>query len=156
PLHARGREPRESGRGEVGRGRPRLGYARGMIEASQLWPLVEARARATPSALCAGDERGERMSFEELRARALRGAAALAARGVGPGVRVSWQLPTWIESYVLVAALGRLGAVQNPMLPIYREREVGFIVRQARPRWLVVPKSFRGFDHAQLAARLTA
>src|SRR5215470_1745173 len=126
-----------------------------MIEASQLWPLVEARAGATPSALCAVDERDERISFEDLRARALRVAAALAARGVGPGVRVSWQLPTWIESYVLVAALGRLGAVQNPMLPIYREREVGFIVRQAQPRWLVVPKAFRGFDHAELGARVT-
>ena len=127
-----------------------------MIEARKLWPLVEARAGETPEALCAVDERGERMSFEDLRARALRVAAALAARGVAPDVRVSWQLPSWIESFVLVAALARLGAVQNPMLPIYREREVGFIVRQARPRCLVVPKSFRGFDHAELAARVTA
>src|SRR5215471_1362329 len=116
-----------------------------MIEASQLWPLVEARARATPDALCAVDEREESVGFEDLRQRALRVAAALAERGIGPDVRVSWQLPTWIESLVLVTALARLGAVQNPMLPIYREREVGFIVRQARPRWLVVPKSFRGF-----------
>jgi len=127
-----------------------------MIEARQLWPLVEARAQATPDALCAVDEREERISFEGLRARALRVAAALAAQGVGPEVRVSWQLPTWIESIVLVAALARLGAVQNPMLPIYREREVGFIVRQAQPRWLVVPKLFRGFDHAELAARVCA
>src|SRR5262245_52942649 len=127
-----------------------------MIEARKLWPLVEARAQATPGAPCAVDERGERMSFADLHARALRVAAALAARGVGPDVRVSWQLPSWIESLVLVAALARLGAVQNPMLPIYREREVGFIVRQARPRWLVVPKTFRGFDHAELAARVAA
>src|SRR5262249_16251942 len=99
----------------------------------------------------------ERISFEDLRARALRVAAALAARGVGPGVRVSWQLPTWIESFVLVAALGRLGAVQNPMLPIYREREVGFIVRQARPRWLGgAETSLGGCDAAELAARVTA
>src|SRR5262245_42864459 len=103
-----------------------------MIEASQLWPLVVLRAHETPEALCAVDERGERISFEELRARAERVAAALAARGVARDSRVSWQLPSWIESLVLVAALARLGAVQNPMLPIYREREVAFIVRQAR------------------------
>jgi cyclohexanecarboxylate-CoA ligase len=127
-----------------------------MIEARKLWPLVEARAQATPDALCAVDEREQQISFEGLRVRALRVAAALAAVGVGPDVRVSWQLPTWIESLVLVAALARLGALQNPMLPIYREREVGFIVRQARPRWLVVPKTFRGFDHAELAARVCA
>ena len=125
-----------------------------MIEVGQLWPLVEGRARRSPDALCAMDERGERLSFAELRARAERVAAALAARGIGPDVRVSWQLPTWIESLVLVAALARLGAVQNPILPIYRERELGFIARQARPRWLVVPREFRGFDHAALARRV--
>ena len=127
-----------------------------MIEGHGFWPLVDARARLSPDALCALDERGETLTFAELRARAERVAAALAARGVGPDVRVSWQLPTWIESLVLVAALARLGAVQNPLLPIYREREIGFIVREARPRWLVVPREFRGFDHESLARRVLA
>jgi len=126
------------------------------LDESALWPLVEARARASPDALCAVDEHGARISFAGLRERALDVAAALAARGVGPGVRVSWQLPTRIDSFVLVAALARLGAVQNPMLPIYREREVGFIVRQVRPRLLVVPGVFRGFDHEALARRVAA
>jgi acyl-CoA synthetase (AMP-forming)/AMP-acid ligase II len=126
------------------------------LDEAKLWPLVVSRAQATPDALCAVDERGERMSFAGLRERAERVAAALAASGVGPGVRVSWQLPTWIDSFVLVAALARLGALQNPMLPIYREREVGFIVRQARPRLLVVPRVFRGFDHEALARRVAA
>lgn len=127
-----------------------------MLEHRQLWPLVEARSRATPDALCAVDERGRRLAFAELRARSERVAAALAERGVGPGVRVSWQLPTWIESLVLVCALARLGALQNPMLPIYRERELGFILRQARPRLLVVPAVFRGFDHEAAARRIAA
>ena len=125
-----------------------------MIEGQQLWPLVLARAQTSPDALCAVDERGVSLTFAQLRARAERVAAALAERGVGPDVPVSWQLPTWIESLVLVAALARLGAVQNPLLPIYREREIGFIVREARPRWLVVPREFRGFDHAALARRV--
>ena len=64
---------------------------------------------------------------------------------------VSWQLPTWIESLVLVAALSRLDVVQNPMLPIYREREVGFITRQADSRLLVVPSEWRGFDFEAMA-----
>src|SRR5512139_1172401 len=122
-----------------------------MLDHSRLWPLVEARARATPDALCSVDERGERLGFAQLRSRAERVAAALAERGVGPGVRVSWQLPTWTESLVLVCALARLGALQNPILPLYREREVGFILRQARPGLFVVPRVFRGFDHEALA-----
>jgi len=127
-----------------------------MLDRSKLWPLVEARALATPDALCCVDERGERLSFAQLRTRAERVAAALAGQGVGPGVRVSWQLPTWTEAVVLVCALARLGALQIPMLPIYREREVGFILRQARPSLLVVPRVFRGFDHEALARSIAA
>ncbi len=127
-----------------------------MTLARQLWPLVEARARASSDALCAVDESGARLSFGELRARAERTATALARRGVAPDVRVSWQLPTWIESLVLVAALARLGAVQNPLLPIYRAREIGFIAREVRPRFFVVPRVFRGFDHEALARRVLA
>ena len=50
---------------------------------------------------------------------------------MGDGTVVSWMQPTTLEAMVLFGALRRLGAVQNPILPIYREREVGFIVRQA-------------------------
>jgi len=46
---------------------------------------------------------------------------AEALSGVGLDVAVSWMLPTWLESAVLVAALARLGAVQNPILPLYRD-----------------------------------
>jgi cyclohexanecarboxylate-CoA ligase len=64
---------------------------------------------------------------------------------------VSWLLPTWLEALLLVAALARLEAVQNPMLPIYREREVRFIARQTRARLLVVPSVWRGFGYEALA-----
>ena len=64
---------------------------------------------------------------------------------------MSWQLPTWLESKVLVLALARLGAIQNPMLPIYREREVGFITRQAKSKLLVVPSTWAGFDFEAMA-----
>src|SRR5690606_29207611 len=87
----------------------------------------------------------------EALAAAERAAAGLAGLGVGAGDVVSWQLPTWLESKVLVLALARLGAVQNPMLPIYREREVGFIVRQARSKLLVVPSTWAGFDFEAMA-----
>src|SRR5207249_11075573 len=84
-------------------------------------------------------------------AAAERAAAGLIWLGVGEGVNVSWELPTWLESMVLVGALSRLGAVQNPMLPIYRAREVGFIVRQTRARLLVVPSVWKGFDFEAMA-----
>src|SRR5437879_437119 len=112
---------------------------RDMLDAGSLWELVEKRAALTPDDPTAIGERGEAWTFARLRDEAEALAAALAGMGVGPGTVVSWQLPTWLESMALVLALARLGAVQNPIIPIYRDREVGFIVRQARSRLLIVP-----------------
>ena len=82
-------------------------------------------------------------------------AAGLAAdHGIGAGDVITWQLPTWLESMVLVGAISRLGATQNPVLPIYREREVGFCARQAGAKLLVVPSDFAGFDYVAMAEKI--
>lgn len=125
-----------------------------MLQGRTLWELLEARVDATPDALMAVDEDMRTLTFAEFWAEAERAAAGLLASGVQPGDVVSWQLPTWIESLVLVAALSRLDVVQNPILPIYREREVGFVTEQADSRLLVVPSTFRGFDFEQMATEL--
>jgi cyclohexanecarboxylate-CoA ligase len=125
-----------------------------VIEEQTLWSLIAARARLTPDAQVAVDERGEQLTFGELERRSERTAAGLRALGVCSGSRVAWQLPTWLESMVLVGALARLDAVQVPMLPIYREREVGFILRETRPQVFIVPSRWRGFEYAELAERL--
>src|SRR5580704_9774780 len=102
-----------------------------LIRHEGVWELVAARAEQSPDALLAVNEHGREITFGEYCAAAERVAAGLSELGVRSGSRVAWQLPTWIESMVLVAALARLGATQIPMLPIYREREVGFIVAEA-------------------------
>ena len=127
-----------------------------MIEIDGLWQLVERRAEATPEALFAVDEQDRELSFAGYRDAALRCAAALHERGVGEGTSVSWTLPTTLETLVLAAALSRLGARQNPILPIYREREVGFICRQSGASWLFVPGVFRGFDYEAMAQKVAA
>jgi acyl-CoA synthetase (AMP-forming)/AMP-acid ligase II len=119
-----------------------------------VWNLVERRARETPDAPMLVDETGRTLTFREYRDAAERTAAGLAALGVRADSVVSWQLPTWIESVVLVAALTRLGAVQNPLVPIYREREVTFCVQQTGAQLLIVPSTWRGFDYAGMAERV--
>src|SRR5262245_30788479 len=101
-------------------------------------------------------EGGRRFSFRDVERRAQRMAVALARLGVRPGDVVSWQLPNWMESAALAAAIDRLGAVSNPIITIYREREVGFVCRQAEARILVVPGLVRGVDHRELAAAVQA
>lgn len=126
------------------------------IEGRNLWELVERRAAATPDALMVIDDNGRELTFADYRAEAERAAAGLHRLGIAEGDVVSWQLPTWCESLVLVAALSRLGAIQNPMLPIYRQREVGFVTRQARTRLLIVPGTWRGFDYEDMARTIAA
>ncbi|HKY14188.1 MAG TPA: AMP-binding protein [Microthrixaceae bacterium] len=127
-----------------------------MLEGRTLWELIDKRVEATPDALLAVDEDMRTMTFIELATEAERAAAGLANYGVSAGSVVSWQLPTWLESLVLVAALSRLGAVQNPILPIYREREVGFVTKQADASLLVVPSTFAGFDFEAMARAMAA
>src|SRR5207245_5518710 len=50
----------------------------------------------------------------------------------------------------------RLGAVQNPIIPIYRAREVGFVARQTQARLLIVPSVWRGFDYEAMANEIAA
>ena len=75
--------------------------------------------------------------------------------GIREGTAVSWQLPTRIETLVLSVALSRIGARQNPIIPIYREREVGFVLRESEAAWFLVPGKWRGFDYGAMAEALT-
>jgi acyl-CoA synthetase (AMP-forming)/AMP-acid ligase II len=119
-----------------------------------LWRLIKARAAATPNGLLVVDEHDRELTFADYRDACLRTAAGLAGLGVGEGTPVSWQLPTWIDSFVVVGALARLGAVQNPILPIARAREVGFITRQTGAAVLLVPGTWRDFDYPAMAERV--
>ena len=120
-----------------------------------LWDLLDRRAGLTPDRpVLLQDDRT--LSFGELRARAERVAAGLYDRGVRPGTVVAWQLPTRIETVLLSFALARLGAVQSPVIPFYRDREVGFALRKSKAEFFAVPGEWRGFDHTEMARRLAA
>ncbi|MER5533248.1 class I adenylate-forming enzyme family protein [Streptomyces mirabilis] len=126
------------------------------LSASQtLWELVARRADLTPDrpVLLQGDRT---LSFGELRDRAERVAAGLYDLGVRPGTVVAWQLPTRIETALLSFALARLGAVQSPVIPFYRDREVSFALRESKAEYVAVPGQWRGFDHTAMARRLGA
>ncbi len=61
-----------------------------------------------------------------------------------------------METVVVSLALARLGAVQNPVIHIYREREVGFALRQTGAKLFLVPGTWRGFDFLAMANKLAA
>ncbi|WP_129308477.1 AMP-binding protein [Streptomyces sp. L2] len=123
--------------------------------APTLWDLVARRARLTPDRpVLLQDDRT--LTFGELRDRSERVAAGLYGMGVRPGTVVAWQLPTRVETVLLSFALARLGAVQSPVIPFYRDREVGFALREAKAEYFAVPGVWRGHDHTEMARRLGA
>jgi cyclohexanecarboxylate-CoA ligase len=81
-------------------------------------------------------------------------ATALMRAGVAAGEPVAFQLPNWWEFVALQLALVRLGAVSCPLMPIFRERELSFVLRQTGARLLVVPERFRRTDHVALVRAL--
>lgn len=124
--------------------------------ARTFWELLELRVAATPDAPMLLDPDGRRLTFAEFKAAAERTAAGLAALGVSEGTAVTWVLPTRIETVVASFALSRLGAVQNPIIQIYRDREVGFCVRQTAASHVLVPGVWNGYDYTAMVERVTA
>jgi len=127
-----------------------------LYDVATLWELLDRRADATPDAPFLLDPAGRRVTFAGARAWAERVAAGLVGLGIGPRSAVSWQLPTRIETVVASLALARLGAVQNPIIHIYREREVGFALRQTGARLFLTAGEWRGFDYSAMAERIGA
>src|SRR5581483_160975 len=127
-----------------------------LLEAPTIWELVRRRAELSRDRVMLLDTEGNRISFGEFADRVERVAAGLVGLGIGPGSRVSWQLPTRAESVVISMALARLGAIQNPVLHLYREREVGAVLRQSRPEFFVVPGVWRDRDFGAMAKELAA
>jgi cyclohexanecarboxylate-CoA ligase len=121
---------------------------------STFWDLVVQAATEQPEAPVVSDDHGRTLTRAQLRDAAEATAAALSGRGVRPDTVVSWQLPTTIEAAVLLVALARIGAVQNPLIPILREREVSFITQQVGTQLLIVPEVWRGFPHGAMARGL--
>jgi acyl-CoA synthetase (AMP-forming)/AMP-acid ligase II len=125
-----------------------------MLLGRTLWDLLERRVDETPDALMAVDEDMRTITFAEFWSEAELAAAGLAASGVRAGQVVTWQLPTWIESLVLIAALARLDVVQHPVAPGLDELELERLTDRVGTDLLVVPSTWRGLDHEEMATSI--
>jgi cyclohexanecarboxylate-CoA ligase len=92
-----------------------------------------------------------RLSYRELDARVDRIARGLVSLGVGRSDVVTFQLPNCWEFIALSLACVRIGAVANPVMPIFRQHELNFMLNFGESKVFVVPKVFRGFDYEAMA-----
>jgi cyclohexanecarboxylate-CoA ligase len=89
-----------------------------------------------------------RITWESYAASVERFAGALRELGVGPGDAVAVWLPNVWQVSALMLACARLGAVNVPLLPTLRSRELSRILARVEPKVCVTIDSWAGFDHA--------
>ena len=99
-----------------------------------------------------GDVR--RFTYRTLAQMADRIAVGLSRLGVGKDDVVACQLPNWWQFTLVYLACSRIGAVMNPLMHIFRERELSFMLQHGEAKVMIVPKHFRGFDFEQMLTGL--
>jgi acyl-coenzyme A synthetase/AMP-(fatty) acid ligase len=120
----------------------------GRWDDSTLPGRLAAAAQRRPEQLAVVDRDGRAVhSYGELEQDAARFAGWLQARQVGEGDVVSIQLPNWYEFVVVALATLRVGAIINPLLPVYRRKELLHAFAVAEPKVVCTPATYRGYDH---------
>ena len=99
-------------------------------------------------------DKKSRYTYQELGKLVDRVALGLIELGLGKGDVISFQLPNWNEFVILHYAVTRIGAISNPLIPIYRDREIGYMVGMVESKMIIVPDQFRGFDFPAMIERL--
>lgn len=119
-------------------------------EARTLPELVHAVARAYGDAPAvvrrSADGRDAVLTFAELERRSGQLARALAALGVGKGVRVGFQCANGPEFAVWLAAIARAGGVAIPLSTLARGPELVRLLRQSDVAGLFVEREVQGKD----------
>lgn len=133
--------------------RRRQYFADGSWSDERLTDFVARRLGEDPDRIAVIDNVVQ-LSRTELNSQALLLGAALARRGLRKGSVVSFQLPNWHEACVINLACAYYGFVLNPLLPMYRERDLAFILASMRSEALFIPRSFRNIDYEALIGRV--
>lgn len=126
-------------------------YDRGLWTRTTLADTLRKAAEQTPERVLLVDG-ALRIDCRSLSAKATALAAAMLARAPAGSV-VSFMLPNWSEAAVIYLAATLAGMVVNPILPSLRERELQFILNDARSRLIFVPANFRQQDYVALLDR---
>jgi cyclohexanecarboxylate-CoA ligase len=94
------------------------------------------------------------LTYRQLKRIVDRLAAGLADMGVKKGSIVACQLPNWWQFVALYLSCVRLGAIINPLMPIFRQRELRYMLGFSEAEVMVVPRFFRNCDYPTMIAEI--
>ncbi|HEY4801986.1 MAG TPA: cyclohexanecarboxylate-CoA ligase [Paraburkholderia sp.] len=142
-----------------------IGPRRAREHAQRWWPgrtindeldacVAECPGKIALTAVRIEDGETTRFTYAQMARMADRIAVGLARLGVTQSDVVSTQLPNCWQFTLLYLACSRIGAVLNPLMPIFRERELTFMLNHSGSKVMIVPKHYRGFDHEAMLRAL--
>ena len=137
------------------------------MTAAGFWPnrtildYFDDALESTPDKVCVTDHNSTTgsstmLTYRQLDRLARRIAIGLAHHGIERGDVVALQLPSWWEFVAIHLACVHIGAITNPLMPIFRERELTFMLSFADTKALFIPQSFRGFDYPSMLQNIRA
>lgn len=128
-------------------------YASGFWQSETLFDLVAAQAGRRPDKVFVSDSTSS-LTYRQLHDQSSQLALGFQRLGLQRGDRVTVQLPNWTEFVLVAVALGRLGVITVPIMPIYRADEVGYILGHSGAKAAVTCEEFSGFRHLNMYAAL--
>lgn len=123
------------------------------------WPertildYVEEAVKTTPDRDALVDKRG-RYTYRELNELIDNVALGLRDYGLEEGDIIAHQLPNRNEAAILHLAAVRAGIAINPIVSIYRESEVQYMLEKLGTDAYVAPREYRGFDYQEMITEL--
>ncbi|MFT4823731.1 MAG: acyl-CoA synthetase [Halioglobus sp.] len=116
--------------------------------------LAFKKARETPDRVAIYLEREPDATYAAIAQEAKCLATGLRGLGLAAGDVISFQFPNWREGAALDIAAAALGLVVNPIVPIYRDAELRFILKDAQTRLIFIPDQYRNVDYVSMVTGL--
>jgi acyl-CoA synthetase (AMP-forming)/AMP-acid ligase II len=112
------------------------------------------KAREIPDRVAFYLEHEPDVTYAAIADEAKRLAAGLRSLGLRAGDVISFQFPNWREGVALDVAAAALGLVVNPIVPIDRDAELRFILKDACSRLIFIPDRYRSIDYINMVSAL--
>jgi acyl-CoA synthetase len=117
--------------------------------------LAFKKASETPDRVAFYFEHEPDVTYAAIADEAKRLVTGLQSLGLVAGDVISFQFPNWREGAALDVAAAAMGLVVNPIVPIYRDAELRFILKDARTRLIFIPDQYRSIDYASMVIGLS-
>lgn len=90
------------------------------------------------------------ITYQDLKTEVDKLSAGLQELGISEGDIISYQLPNWVETIITHLALSQIGAIANPIVPIYRHSELRYFLSDSESEFIIIPDTFNDFDYLEM------